>query len=141
VRDHAGATDVTQRKAVAGPAARPADPGTDATMPDPPRVVPHLTIAAHVGADRARLHLCGELDMEAADALLDHFARAVAGWNGSLLLIDVAELTFCDSCGIRALLIIAGRCHADGTRFRVVGANGVVRRIFELTDTVELLNA
>lgn len=97
----------------------------------------HASVA--LGTDRARLHLQGELDMASAPLLAEQFEQACAN-TPSLILIDVTDLDYCDSSGIRALLSAAERCHQDGITFRVVGARGTIRRVFELTHTVELLH-
>ena len=57
-----------------------------------------------------------------------------------MILIDLTELRYCDSSGIRALLFAADRCRKAGTTLRVMGAHGTVRRVFEITGTVEFLN-
>jgi anti-sigma B factor antagonist len=99
-------------------------------------------VAVSLGADRARFHLRGELDMAAADRLTERFNDALHadGTTRSVVVMDLLELTYCDSSGIRTLLKAAARCQRDGTRFRTVGAGASVRRVLEITDTVEALN-
>jgi len=57
--------------------------------------------------------LSGELDMASADEL----RTALAGWDGAgALLLDVTELRFMDSSGLRVLLEIVGSGNgSDGT--------------------------
>ena len=56
------------------------------------------------GSEGSGLRLRGELDIAGADALLEQ-VESVAGRNGSPnLYVDLAELTFIDSSGIRALI-------------------------------------
>ena len=55
------------------------------------------------------LRLSGELDIAGADALLEQ-VESVAGRNGSPnVYVDLAELTFIDSSGIRALITASRR--------------------------------
>ena len=55
------------------------------------------------------LRLSGELDIAGADALLEQ-VESVAGRNGSPSVhVDLAELTFIDSSGIRALITASRR--------------------------------
>jgi anti-anti-sigma factor len=56
------------------------------------------------------------------------------------MVIDLTDLEYCDSAGIRALLRAAARCDTGGVRYETVGAHGIVRRVFEVTDTVEALH-
>ena len=101
----------------------------------------NFDVAVSVSADSVHIQLSGELDMASAPVLLEclqttwHINR-----NHSLLLLDFSELTYCDSAGIRALLQAAAQCNRNGTQFRVIRAGAAVRRVLELTDTLEALN-
>jgi anti-sigma B factor antagonist len=100
-----------------------------------------LSVSISLGIDRARLHLRGELDMASAPMLNELLDEAIDdGGVRSTVLIDVTDLTYCDSSGIRALLEAARRCYKNGAYFRVVGARSNVRRVFEITDTIAILN-
>src|SRR5205085_2139293 len=99
----------------------------------------HFAVAVSFGTDRARLLLRGELDM-ASVALLDERFQEACAAGRSLIVIDLTDVTFCDSSGIRALLRAAEHCRSDGTTLRIVGAQRPVRRVFELTATANLLH-
>ena len=104
--------------------------------------VDQLTIAISLRPDRARVFLRGELDLATAPLLHKQIDDLVAG-NGqhrSLVLIDLAELTFCDSSGLRALLETLDRCHRVGTNLRLTNVPADIHRIFELTGTTSVLN-
>ena len=101
-----------------------------------------LTIATSLGPDRARVFLRGELDLSTAPTLHKHIDDMLAG-NGqhrSLVLIDLGELAFCDSSGLRALLEIVDRCQRVGTNLRLTNVPANIHRIFELTRTTSMLN-
>jgi len=101
-----------------------------------------LTIAISLGPDRARIFLRGELDLATTPLLHKDVDNLVAG-NGqhrSLVLIDLAELSFCDSSGLRALLQINDRCHRVGTNLRLTNVPANIHRVFELTGTTGVLN-
>jgi anti-sigma B factor antagonist len=101
-----------------------------------------LAIAISLGPNRARVFLRGELDLATAPILHNSVDGLLAG-NGqhpALLLIDLADLTFCDSSGLRALLRILERCHRVGTNLRLVNVPANVHRVFELTGTTGVLN-
>src|SRR5690242_776403 len=102
-------------------------------------MVDYFNAALTLGHDRARLQLRGELDAAAAPELSAKFDEACAA-ETTLLLVDLSELSFCDSSGVRVLVLAAARCARIGVDMRLVGTRSNVRRIFELTNTVELLN-
>ena len=63
-----------------------------------------------------------------------------AGHGRATVLIDLTDLTYCDRSGIRVLLDAAHRCYKNDADFRVVGARRDLRRVFEITHTIEILN-
>jgi anti-anti-sigma factor len=103
----------------------------------------HLSIAVSVGPDCARIFLCGELDLNTADILRTRFNETFAG-NGadrrSVIVLDLSDVTFCDAAGLRALRDIADKCFRLGTTLRLVNPSPKVRRVMELTDTLDQFN-
>jgi anti-sigma B factor antagonist len=87
-----------------------------------------------------RIDLNGELDLDTAPALteqLDDLAQ-----NGAVLVIvGLADVTFLDSSGLRALVHGARAIEEAGGRLLVDGASGAVARILELTDLLRRLSA
>lgn len=78
------------------------------------------------------LYLRGELDLAREQDLLDSFA---AGWDGQPeLVVDLSELRFIDSTGIRALLRLAQRTDR-GVVLRAPRDN--VRRALEIVRVAE----
>jgi anti-sigma B factor antagonist len=101
-----------------------------------------LTIAISLGPDRARVFLRGEFDLATAPLLHKRIDDLLAG-NGqhrSLMLIDLAEVTFCDSSGLRVLLQIGDRCQRVGTTLRITNVPANIHRVFEITGTTHVLN-
>ena len=72
----------------------------------------------------------GELDLATTEALQKALQHAFDGDTASLIL-DVSEVTFIDSTGLRALLWAAH--HDEGDRLRVRCGAGAVRRMVEMT--------
>ena len=74
--------------------------------------------------------LSGELDMASADALRD----ALAGWDGTgTLLLDVSELRFMDSSGLRVLLeVVAGGTDNGGT-IVLLHPTSQVRKVLDIS--------
>jgi len=60
----------------------------------------------------------GELDIASAEIFEAELKNALQS-DASAVLLDVGELSFIDSTGIRALLIAAGLSEANGRRLRV----------------------
>lgn len=89
----------------------------------------------------------GELDYDYAPT----FRRELTGfWSTapapSALVLDLTELTFCDSTGLAELLWMLHRSRETGTRLVLVGANRTLRHMltttgllsfFELASSVE----
>lgn len=81
----------------------------------------------------------GALDLAAAPAFCSRVDAARDSGHGRVLL-DLTELEFCDSSGLRALMNAAHEIHACAGRVVVVPpANGAVARLFALTGASEFL--
>jgi anti-sigma B factor antagonist len=81
--------------------------------------------------DRTVLRICGELDMASRDAVEPEVMAAIL--TESSVIIDLAELTFCDSNGIAMFIAVDEKAKAEGTNLVVRGAVPQVRRVFEIT--------
>jgi anti-anti-sigma factor len=72
----------------------------------------------------------GELDIQTAPDLT---ARLHAH-RGKVVVLDLQELRFCDSCGLRALMCERREAQIAGGRLTIVLPDeGPVRRLFEIT--------
>ena len=77
------------------------------------------------------LRATGELDVTVVPAVLPRLPRIVAGATG--VVLDLTDVTFCDSSGIRLVDRLARECARSDAAFRVVappGSSG--RRILDL---------
>ena len=83
----------------------------------------------------AVVEVTGDLDLQAAPALAA--AMAVARIEHRTIVIDLSQVEFIDSTGLRELLGQAGTTSAAGRRLLVVEPPGRVGRIFDLTETRE----
>jgi anti-sigma B factor antagonist len=85
-----------------------------------------------------RVALSGELDIASAPLLEEALDAVIA--NGFLaVMVDLRELTFIDSSGLRALLRARARADTSGKGLILVGASDAAQRLFELTGTQFLL--
>jgi len=82
-----------------------------------------------VRTGRRTLRLVGELDIETVDALAAAL-RIEARGPGDVTL-ELGTLTFIDSTGLNGLIEAATELAGRGT-LRLVGAGGIVARVFEI---------
>ena len=77
--------------------------------------------------------VAGELDF----ATVDEFAAAIdrPGW----VTVDCTDLTFMDSSGIRALVVVHQTAEERGAGLSIVGLNGAALKVMELTGVLEAL--
>ncbi|MFR9776857.1 STAS domain-containing protein [Micromonospora sp. MS34] len=86
----------------------------------------------------ACLRLAGELDMSTAPQLNDAIDR-LAAEGCRRFLVDLTDLTFCDSTGIAAFVRGDNEVSADGGWLRVTGATGRVARVLQVTGLADVL--
>ena len=79
--------------------------------------------------------------MASADAFHERVQRALASDRPDQLIIDVAELTFCDSTGIRALVDARAAVLACEVAFQVVNPRSLTRRVMRVTGVLDVLTA
>ena len=82
--------------------------------------------------------LAGELDLEGAERVNRELLRAEAS-DARRIVLDLSNLSFIDSTGIRLILAADARSRADGDRLAVVRGPRAVQRVFELTGIAERL--
>lgn len=90
-----------------------------------------LSIRAGEHAGRETIVLSGELDLATAPKL-EARAGAVAAQRRPVIL-DLRELLFTDSTGLRAILMVRELCAEQRCEFLVIPGPPAVRRLFELT--------
>ena len=74
-----------------------------------------MPLVIHPATDDGAIALVGELDAATASDLADRTEALVAG-AGEALVLDVADLDYLDSAGIRALLRLENRLKARAAR-------------------------
>lgn len=82
------------------------------------------------------LKLIGELDIAGTETFTAGVDEALGG-KPQKLCIDVSELSFIDSSGIHALVRGVKEAQEQGIAFGVQGAQGEVRRLFEISGVDE----
>jgi anti-sigma B factor antagonist len=97
-----------------------------------------LRIDVRHEADRVILALDGELDMATAELL----QQATAGMDGedeTLVVLDLQQLRFIDSTGLRSVLSVLEYCRGRGQEFAVTPGSQQVQRLLSVTGVAEHL--
>ena len=97
--------------------------------PGSPRDGP-LTVQLHADGESLTVRATGELDIATTNVLQKALRHAFDGDTASIIL-DVAEVTFIDSMGLRAVLWAAEP--QDDHRLSVRRGSGAVCRMIEVT--------
>ncbi|MGW6690837.1 STAS domain-containing protein [Streptomyces sp. NPDC054961] len=88
------------------------------------------------GRERLVVHVGGEMDMARAPMLLDALRTAITQPGGPReIAVDVAELSFCDSSGLNALLEARQLAHEHGRRLSLRSPQPQLLHLLELTGT------
>ena len=91
--------------------------------------VPFEVTAARQGTS-VRLRIAGELDLHREGQLRGAFEGVLAGEPFDQLVLDLRELQFLDSSGLRVILLCRDRTRAAGAAFLLAAAPGPVTRLF-----------
>lgn len=92
-----------------------------------------------VGDGVVGLRVAGEIDMATVEDLIAAMTAAINMCTAGTLIVDLANVTFCDSSGIAAFdnaFFLAGW---RGVRFRLVNPQPAVRRVLEITGVLDRL--
>jgi anti-sigma B factor antagonist len=92
-----------------------------------------LQIVQQSASGVVRLTLTGELDIATSGQLRAAMVYAVAVPGAATVIVDLAEVTFCDSSGIGALIQGRAAAAGHGVAYQVVNPTGAVRRVLEIT--------
>ena len=94
--------------------------------------MPDFQVDTQSGQGTARIRLEGELDLAAVPTFEDHLRRVEAD-RPETIVLDLSELTFMDSSGLRAIVLADERARAHRRRLAIVPGPPPVRRVFEIT--------
>lgn len=93
--------------------------------------------------DRAHVALRGELDLSTA-AKVERELQRVEQSGIKLVVLDLSELTFLDSTGLRLIVGADQRARESDRRLAVVKGPATVQRVFTITkldDRLEMLDS
>jgi anti-anti-sigma factor len=95
-----------------------------------------VTIEEQEGA--VRVALSGELDISTAQQLEDDLKR-VEAQRPELIVLDLRDLAFMDSTGLRLLILADQRAKEEGRRVAIGRGNEMIQRVLHLTRLDERL--
>ena len=97
-----------------------------------------LTISSVVDNGDVRLLLHGELDLASAPQMEERLKSAEQG-PPARLIVDLADLAFIDSTGLRLLLQADARAREHGYELLIGPGDDSVQRVFEVTGALDVL--
>jgi anti-anti-sigma factor len=100
-------------------------------------VQPNFSIATSKAPDETRIYLRGELDLESAPVLDEAMVEAMQ--LGVPIVLDCAGLSYCDSFGIRTVLVAGLRAREGGVPVAIEHATGPARRVMEMSGVAEVI--
>ncbi|MFF1874803.1 STAS domain-containing protein [Kitasatospora herbaricolor] len=99
-----------------------------------------FTTALHGTTAGPIVQAVGELDLDAAATLDTALRRALAvDLSAVVLVIDLAGVTFCDFCGLGALLRARIETERSGVAFHLARPTHAVARLLEITGADHVL--
>ena len=101
-----------------------------------------MRIDKHVVNDGViRLAVAGEIDLATCDDLYDAVVTAAGADRAAEVVVDLAEVSFCDSSGIGAIMRARNLAAAMGVGVLVINPYGGVRRVLDITGVLSTLNS
>jgi anti-sigma B factor antagonist len=88
--------------------------------------------------DRVVMHLTGELDL-ASTPIFERALENVEIGEAPLLVLDLDELMFVDSTGLRVILLAHERSRERGQEFAITRGSPQVQRLLSITSVTEHL--
>lgn len=97
-----------------------------------------LDLTTETTGTTVRLALGGELDIASAAQVEQELAR-IEGLEPATIVLDLRELSFMDSTGLRIVVAADGRARKQGRRLVIVRGPEAVQRILHMTRLDERL--
>jgi anti-anti-sigma factor len=95
--------------------------------------LPNFRIDMLDGDFGTTIKLAGELDSATCDDLVSRFEAAIPALGGRELVIDLGEVTFIDSSGMRAIIAIERRAGEEGVTLRLTRPPPEVIELLQIT--------
>lgn len=99
---------------------------------------PTFRLSTRNDGERVIVVAHGELDL-ATVPQLEHAVQELRSSGVRAVVLDLRELGFMDSTGVRLLLQLDAESRADGFAFSIIDSDGPVRRVLTLTGVADRL--
>jgi len=100
--------------------------------------VPGLEWTVEPGDRSTVVHVSGEIDLMTQEDF-DQAVRAGLDTGSPMVILDLGEVTFLSSIGLRTLVQAHAETEGTGRVLRVVDGSEIVRRIMKVTGLEQLL--
>jgi anti-anti-sigma factor len=90
--------------------------------------------------DVTLVRIGGELDLRGSTVLDPELERVAAETATPMVVLDLRDLNFLDSSGLRSVLVADARLRRDGRRLVLVRGSATVQRVFSVTRMEERLD-
>jgi anti-sigma B factor antagonist len=97
-----------------------------------------LSVSSQTEDDTVHITLQGELDLASAPQMQEHL-RAAGEGAPSRVIVDLSQLAFIDSTGLRVLLQADAHAREQGYELVLRPGDATVQRVFEVTGATEML--
>jgi anti-sigma B factor antagonist len=104
------------------------------------RTLSLLTLTTSQEQEAVRVTLAGELDLSSALTFDEQLRRIEEEADERAVVLDLEDLRFMDSTGLRLIVNAHQRSLKAGRRLAIVHASKAVRRILRLTGMLDRLN-
>ncbi len=91
-----------------------------------------MSITVEFSGITARIILSGDIDYSTQEKNLKEYNKALNAKNIKQIQVDLANVTFLDSSGIRALLSLQVKAGKKGISMLLLNCNNLIREIFEI---------
>jgi anti-anti-sigma factor len=99
-----------------------------------------LSLHTFQDADAVRVEVSGELDLSSALTFEEALRRVEDQTRAPLIVLDLRDLKFMDSTGLRLILSAHARAVNKGRKLAIVQGGDAIRRIFRITGVFSRLN-
>ncbi len=93
-----------------------------------------FSIAIEPRRDEVAVVPAGDLDLATADRL-EHEVRELRSAGFTHVVVDLRDVAFVDSTGLRTLLTLSNEARRDGFSLTVIPGRPQVQRVFDVTRT------
>jgi anti-anti-sigma factor len=101
-----------------------------------PRTPPPFNIGVEVKPDATVVHCSGRLMIESGTLLRTEVQKLIC--PGARIVLDLTDVTHCDSMGLGAVISLYVSSNSGRFRFEVINLGQKVRQLFSMTNVLSL---